>query len=298
MKYELGRQSVEELLPQDSFTTIEYLRAEGFSERYIEYFLRPFLGGILLDRDLSTSESVFRFVYGMLAKGDVAIPAWGMGEIAEQLANGLPRGAVRCGRRVVALTRSNGKVTGVRTRDEEIEADAVVSAVSAPQARQLSDVAAPLDEVGCTTLYFATDSPLPWGRKLLLNADSRSFVSHCCSISNVAPNCAPPEKHLLSAVVLGTPDLEDDLIAELALADIDRMSPDSNVKSAKLLAIYRIPHAQTAQPPGFRSKLITDVNPEPGLYLAGDYLRSSSINGAMESGEVTAHAILAGVPRT
>jgi hypothetical protein len=42
------------LLEGASLDIVDSLRAEGFSERIIERFFRPFLGGVLLDRDLAS----------------------------------------------------------------------------------------------------------------------------------------------------------------------------------------------------------------------------------------------------
>ena len=72
-------------------TTIEALRSEGFSDRIIEHFFRPFLGGVFLDRELRTSSRMFDFVFRMFAAGDAALPAHGMGAMARQIASGFPR---------------------------------------------------------------------------------------------------------------------------------------------------------------------------------------------------------------
>ncbi len=115
-------------------------------------------------------------------------------------------------------------------------------------------------------------------------------------LSNIAPGYAPEGKHLLSASVLGLPELPDDQLATRVLEDIARLAPPGKLASYEFLGAVRIPYAQFPQPPGFRRNLPRSLNPEPGLYLAGEYFRSSSINGAMASGEAVAHAVLGALP--
>jgi protoporphyrinogen oxidase len=173
-----------------------------------------------------------------------------------------------------------------------VEADAVVLAVDGPAAKALAGVDIPEGQVGCTTLYFGGDESLYRGRKILLNANPDAFVTDCGMISNVAPAYAPPGKHLLSVSVLGARDMPDEQLAARALDDLARMAPEERLRTYRLLWVYRIPYAQFAQPPGFRARLPRELNPEPGLWLAGEYFRTSSINGAMASGEAAARALL------
>ncbi len=52
-----------------------------------------------------------------------------------------------------------------------------------------------------------------------------------------------------------------------------------------------MPFAQLVQPPGFFDNLSPNATSTPGLYLAGEYTTSSSIHGAMHSGEHAARAL-------
>ena len=85
------RGTLDECFARPETTTIEALRSERFSDRIIERFFRPFLGGVFLDLELRTSSRMFDFVFRMFAEGDAALPAHGMGTIARQIANQLPR---------------------------------------------------------------------------------------------------------------------------------------------------------------------------------------------------------------
>ena len=73
------RGSTEDQFRRPETTTLEALRAEGFSGSMVERFFRPFLGGIFLDPGLETSSRMFHFVFRMFSTGDAALPAEGMG---------------------------------------------------------------------------------------------------------------------------------------------------------------------------------------------------------------------------
>ncbi len=276
-------ESAGELDSADS-SSLEYLRGKGFSERIIGNFYRPFYGGIFLDRSLSTSARVLRFTFKMLATGKTAVPARGIGEIPKQLAARLPASAVRANSPVRSLLREGSRVVGVDADGEEHEADAVVMATDAPTAARLAGVPVPEGSVGQVCVYYATDG-LDAGKKIVLNAEDGGFVNNAVQISAVAPSYASRGLHLLSVVALGGFDLPDDEIYRRGIEDVSRWYSQANFEP---LAVYRVPYAQFAQPPGVHEKLPENRTGIPGLVLAGEYTEDSSINGSMLSGEKAA----------
>ncbi|WP_273843574.1 NAD(P)/FAD-dependent oxidoreductase [Rubrobacter calidifluminis] len=273
-------------------TTLECLRGLGFSQRIIETFFRPFYGGILLDRSLSTSCRVFRFTFRMLASGEVAVPARGMGEISKQLASRLPEGAVHLGCPVERILREDGRAVGVRAAGEEHEADAVVLATEAPVARRLAGIQVPDGGLGQVCACYATGLPnaLGSGRKIVLDA-SEGPVDSVVAMDAISPFYAPPGMGLLSVVLSGVDDASD---AEIFRLGVEGISGWDGSLSPEPLAVYRIPYAQFPQPPGFHRTLPSNRTPTPGLFLAGEYTVDSSINGAILSGERAAREVLAG----
>ena len=269
-------------------STLQYLRAAGLSERYIDSFFRPFYGGIFLNRGLSTSSRVLRFTLRMLATGSTVVPALGMGGIPRQLASRLPEDAVSLNSPVEALLREGERVVGVRVAGEEHEADAVVVATDAPAAGTLTGEAVPEGAVGEVCLYYETDG-LGSGKKILLNAKDGAFVNNAVEISNVSEKYAPPGRHLLSAVALTGLDLPDEELYRRGIEDLSRWYPGADFRP---LALYRIPYGQFAQPPGIHDSLPENGTQTPGLVLAGEYTEDASINGSMLSGEKAAEAVL------
>lgn len=275
---------------EGDISSLSYLRGRGFSEQIVDSFFRPFYGGIFLDRSLSTSSRVLRFTFKMLATGKTAVPARGIGEIPKQLAARLQLGAVRTNSPVEALLQEGDRVVGVMAAGEEHEADAVVVATDALTAGWLTDAAIPEESVGQVCAYYSADG-FPSSKKVMLNAEGAGFVNNAVQISDVAPSYAPQGQHLLNVVALEGFDLSDEEIYRRGAEDVSRWYPEANLWP---LAIYRIPFAQFAQPPGVHERMPKNRMETLGLFLAGEYTEDSSINGSMLSGQRAAEEVMRG----
>jgi len=298
---ELRGKTVDEVLAGKDETTRAFLERRGFSAEAIERFFRPFFAGIFLERQLATSAKCFRFDYKMLSDGDTVVPAGGMGAISEQVAAPLfARGRIRLGARVVALHEQAGRVHAAQVAGGElVRADAVVLATPAPETARLAGLTLPAAHNSVTTVYFAGERAVFAGRKIALNPAQDAFVNHASLLTNVAPEYAPPGKHLLAASILGVPAMGNDELAKRALRDLHRMFDGDRPAQAALaqyqpLRVYRIPYGQFSQPPGIHPTLPDNRTGRPGLYLASEITEASSLNAAMVSGEKCAQAILAG----
>ena len=288
-------------------TTREFLASRGFSASVIDGFFAPFYGGILLDRTLATSASVLLFTFKMLAEGDTVVPAAGMGALTKQLAAQLPAGSVRTDVGVHALTVYEGRVTGVvLAGGDMLPAAQVIMATDAPAAARLAatagvQIATPSGARGTTTVYFTTSgaSPIP-GRALWLNADASAVMSHAVTITDVAPEYAPRGVSLIAASAVGDAadrndaDLESAARRELAAMAKAAGDTAADAKTASLtrVAIWRVPYAQFAQPPGWRDHRPTIACGIPGLWRASEVLHSSSLEGAARGGQDAARAVL------
>ncbi len=276
----------------DEASTLTFLRVQGFSERTIDLFFRPFFGGIFLERELATTAAAFRFYLRMLAAGQTAVPARGMGTISRQLAAPLEAaGRILRNTPVVDLLHEEQRVVGVRLENgTELRARAVVLATEAPTAARLAGIDSPGGARQEAVVYFAGARPTYAGRKIVLNAAPDAYVNNAQLMSNVAPSYAPPGRHLLSAVVLGMPEEDDHMLIVRVMHDLRRMFANDSAALAALrtyypLAVYRIRYAQFPQPVGIYRSLPTNRGEAAGLYIAAEWTESSSINGAMVSGE-------------
>ncbi|QDU65620.1 protoporphyrinogen oxidase [Planctomycetes bacterium Pla86] len=286
LRHSCLRGTVDELFARPEATALEALRARGFGAELIDGFFRPFLGGILLDRDLGSSSRMFEFVFRMLSVGDAAVPAAGMGALSGQLAARLTEGSLRLNARVRAVER------GVVILDdgERIEADAVVVATDGPSAAQLLGEVADPGSRAVTCVYF--DAPQsPVGEPLLvLGGDAGALVNNFAVLSDVAPSYAPPGRHLLAATVLGA---HDQAAIVAPVVDELRQWYGESVDGWRHLRTYCIRHAQPAQPPGRLQPLDRPARTAGGAFVAGDHRTHASIEGALRSGRRVAEAVLA-----
>jgi phytoene dehydrogenase-like protein len=294
LKRELSGRSTETIF-QGPDTDIEsYLRSRGFSRKYIDNFAAPFYGGITLDRSLSTSKRVFEYTFKMLSEGKTAVPAGGMGEIPAQLRERAEAAGVdvRTGATVTEVDSDEGDAT-VTVDGASIEADAVVVAADPKAARELTDVSAiPTDAHACVTQWFSLSGrdELDAGTRLMLNA-TETGPNQIADHTAAAPEYAPAGVRLLSATFLGEREESDDELAALAKETLESWYPERRFDDFSLEHTDRIPFAQFRQPPGFSDSLPDTRDPVGPVYLAADYTRWSSIQGAMASGRDAATAV-------
>jgi phytoene dehydrogenase-like protein len=98
--------SSESLLSQDGAGVLEFLEMQGFSERCVERFFRPFFGGVFLDRSLLVDRAFFCFVFQQFVLGRAVLPRRGMQRIPEQLAAGLPAESLRLSSPVASVDKN------------------------------------------------------------------------------------------------------------------------------------------------------------------------------------------------
>ena len=296
------RRSIETLLhgklrglKTDDSSTHDELRRRHFSEQgFIEQVARPLAGAFLLDRSLETSARMMLFMVKMLTSGKLVIPENGIGEIAAQLAAKLPANAIRLETRVEGIVEADDRAVGVTlTGGEEMQGEAVVLAADLPNAARLTGGNEHIQGRSCVCLYFATTQSLYNGAKLLLNANPGATISHAIQLTNVSPAYAPKGQHLLAVTALGAPEMSDEEVANRCREELAAWFPDKDLSKLRQVGAYRIRFAEFKQSPGIFATLPGNTLPTKGLFLAGEYTESSSIHGAMTSGEKAAQAVLA-----
>lgn len=274
---------LDDLFQQPETSTLERLRQAGFSDRIIERFFRPFLGGVFLERELATSSRKLDFVFRMFATGDAVVPSQGMAAIPHQLRDGLSPEAVR----------TNTRVTGVSSRGvtlesgEELSSEAVVVATDQRTAAQLLGWPEPPAENRTTCLYFAADRPPLEEPILVLNGDSAGPINNLSVPSQVSASYAPQGRALVSVTVVGIPENQDALQNSVREQLANWFG--AAVRDWQHLRTYSIDNAlpnQSSLTPLTEQSLERD-----GIYICGDYLESASIHAALLSGRKTAEAL-------
>lgn len=175
----------------------------------------------------------------------------------------------------------------------EITADAVVLACGLEEVRRLAPVDAPLLEpLGVSVVYFAAPEAVSDERRIYLNSGTADPGHHAALLDNVCPSYAPDGSHLVGVTILGLPGAAGADLAERVRRQMAVWFRDSDVSRWRWLATVKVPNAQFRQPPGLLGRLPGPHTPLPGLFLAGDCTRHSSVQGALESGKRAAEAIL------
>ena len=291
--------SVEHLFRLPERTTLAALRDNAeFSKEMIDAFFRPFLGGVFLEDELTTSNRFFYFVFRMFAAGDVSLPAGGIGAIPKQLADRLPYGSVRLGRAVEAVGPKSVTVGG-----ESHPFDAVVLACGSDAAAALgakSDDAGPTTWRSTTCLYFVAEKAPRKEPILMLNGEGRGEpegaapgagpINSLCVPSRVCPSYASGGRELISVSVLGEAGAAPDLAAAVRKQAAAWFGPQAErwehletVRIEKALPAYEPP----TTPPA-------DVPVRSGaFYVCGDWRSDPSLNGAMATGRRAAEAAAA-----
>jgi phytoene dehydrogenase-like protein len=266
-------------------TSLQYLRDFGFSGEIIERFFRPFLGGIFLDPDLNTSSRMLEFVFRMFSTGDAALPAGGMGAIAEQLAAGLPEASLRLHARAVKITSGAVELAS----GEVVKAKAIVVATDERSASYLLPEMKTGENRRTTCFYYAVKR-LPVNQPLLvLNGEGRGPINNLSVPSLVARSYAPANSHLVSVSVVGEAACQPNL--ERAVHNQLRAWFGEDVMNWRLLKTYDIGYALPVTPRGVtahRTRML-----RAGVFICGDHCENASINGAMLSGRSAAASVVA-----
>jgi len=276
--------SVADIFASKETSSIDFLRAYGFSHSMIAGFFEPFFGGIFLERQLSTSDHMLQFVFRMFSDGYAALPAEGMGALPRQLAAGLPPQTIRTGAKVARIIK--GGVT--LESGEKFFAKATVLATDFSSATTLVPSIPEIRPKGTTCFYFAADRAPVDEPILLLNGTSQGMINSVCVPSLISRSYAPGASHLISVSVVDQDARANvgKIMEELG----EWFGPDT--QAWKPLKSYWIPYALPEQ------TRVPDPNTqlrEDGIYVCGDYRSTASINGALLSGRLTAEAICAEV---
>ena len=289
--------TIEHLFHLPERTTLAALRDNaGLSDEIIDAFFRPFLGGVFLERELTTSNRFFYFVFRMFAEGEATLPGGGIGAVPKQLADRLPYGSVRLNRTVAAVSKDSVTVAG----SEPQAFDAVVLAAGAEAVQSLGvnhDHPAPTTWHGTTCVYFTADRAPVQEPILILNGDGPDEATgggpiNTLSIqSRVCPTYASGGKELIAVTVLGDAGGADlpDRVRKQATGwfgkQAERWEHLKTVSVPQALPSYAPPTTPPAEVP---------VRSPGGVYLCGDWRSDPSLNGAMATGRRAAEAVLGG----
>lgn len=282
-KEALGVREIPRWLPETR--TEDYLRDFGVSDQFINDIVRPFFSGMFLESDLRTSARLFLFLFSMLQRGGIALPARGIQAIPEQLAAQLPEDSIQFNTTIEAARRGELTLAG----GQVVAAQHIVLATGEAAACHLRGQPCTVRTRSATCLYFSADH-VPGDLPIqYVDGAGRGPINTACVVSRVVPDCAPPGKHLVVASVIGSPSSQD-----LQSVVHDQLEEWFG-PSARAWRHLRTYQTQSAIPEERLLRLGPAPLPaelEPGLYQCGDYCHDATMNGALLSGRAAGEAVL------
>jgi len=273
----LKKTNLDQALAVEDQSTLAFLERQGYSERAIEIFWRPFLGGIFLEAELSTSARMFQMVFSLFARGRATLPETGMQAIPDQLASRLPASSLKLDCRVVETGPRHVRLAS----GEVLEGAHVVDARDPWSVQGVAQAAR-----GTRCFYFAAEPP-PWSRPWLVLCPEAKKIQTLSFLNQLHPERSPAGQALLSVSTLSLDATEDEIREDLLRLFGRR------VLSWPLLRSYALPHALPGQNAGHLNPASRTGKNEAGVFCCGDHLETASIEGAMRSGKRIAEQISA-----
>ncbi len=286
LKLKLGRKSIKEIFSENEITTTSYLKREGFSETIMEQFFRPFMTGIFLEDQLTTSSRMFEFVFKMFSEGDAAIPLKGMGMIPKQLAQCLSMHELLFHQNVSAI---EGNIVTTAS-GATYKADFILIATD-PLHSPIDDVKPATAYHSVSNMYF-TARKRPFEKPLIaLNTLPGKLVNNIAVMDRISAGYSKNGDSLISMSLIGDhSNAIQTALQEKVIAEIKIWYPKAvNWKHLKTYHIqYALPNDdEVINEPDYKAMRITAQ-----CFVCGDHLLNGSINAAMKSGRRAAEAIL------
>ncbi len=286
LKLKLSRKTIEIIFSSTEITTLAYLKREGFSDTIINQFFKPFMTGIFLEDQLSTSSRKFEFVFKMFSEGDAAIPAKGMGMIPLQLAECLSADEIVFNQKVSKIIgRSVITTCGLTYSADFILIATDQLSIPNPHVNFL------IDYHSVTNIYF-TSKVKPFEAPLIaLNAMPGKLVNNMAVMNQISESYSNNKGALISLSLIGnhSQKKEEELQASV-IAELKTWYPEAaNWKHLKTYHIhYALPNDDSVNNLPDEKAFKFDTN----CFVCGDHLMNGSINAAMKSGRLAAEAII------
>ena len=288
----------------------EYLARIGIPES-VQTTFRGFLEMTMGQVERSGHAYMRTYLAEMLIKADkLYVPEKGAGALAHALADACGDN-INVSAPVDRIVIQDGATTGVRVNGDTIEADAVICAVPPTQALNIisdlpTDIQNTLGNItystGCRVVIGLDRPPLPegWNGALHPEDDTPLMLDRSLNL----PSITPPGKSTLDLLVgreraKELIKLDDDEIKRQMLRDARKNPPPGSAlpsdHEVTFTRVYRWKEAVCMGPPGMfiavadaRRNLSENVT---NLFLAGDYTKTPSVNGALASGVEAAEQV-------
>ncbi len=257
--------------------TRDALRRLRVSERAIDGVVAPFLRGTLLDDDLATSWHYSALVLKSFTRGRPGTHPRGVAALADAFASRLTSTTLRLGETVRRVSAHS-----VHTEGARYDARAVIVATDATSAHSL--LAIPDPGWRAQTTWWLSLPRVPDATQLRIDT-RRRFLSSALDLASAAPERAPLGRSLIGASANGefTADhdaaVRDDVarLYGVPVREVDLIARDVVAKALPVLGLPLDLHRSSER---------------DGVIVAGDFLQTPSIQGALVSGRRAARRAL------
>lgn len=280
--------------------------SKELGQDFVELLAYPLLGAYYG----CAPERVSAALYHALAKAGLDVSLYGVhggtGALLQAMAGAAQsRGAdVRTGVEVTSV-RAAGDVVKLEYGGETTEFDAAVVALPAPAVTTLIEMPPPVaawlkrvEFAPAAVLAIVVDRPInaDFFGLSLLRSEISELVAICVQ-ARKASGLVPPDRGLL--ICLGSPQANASLVeageaaVERMVAAVERVLPGTRKRITRT-RLYRHPVGYPVFYPGYLKHLRrfpAEALPH-GIALAGDYLVSPTVEGALRSGERAAERVL------
>jgi protoporphyrinogen oxidase len=286
LKLKLKNPELAEIFDRPEKTTMAYLKEQGFSEKMISQFFKPFMTGIFLEDKLCTSSRMFEFVFKMFSEGETAIPAKGMGMIPAQMAKDLSTEELILKEKVVSINE-DGVITASGKRYHAQKILIATDGANLP-APFTSDNKKPNS---VTNIYFSAFLP-PFMKPIIaLNSMNNKLVNNIAVMDQISPAYAPHGISLVSVSLIG--DFKNDAKTDLSFEVIQELRywfPEA--KDWDHLRTYHIPYGLPNDENVNNDLNLSNFRLSDTCFQCGDHLLNGSINAAMKSGRQAAEFLI------
>ncbi len=286
LRQKISHKSVEDILLWPEMSIRDYLRVYGFSEQFQRCFFRPFVGGAFFDLSLDTSSRMLEWLMKLMGAGVAALPARGMGALADQILAKLRHCRVHVGCAVASLDGAGV----VLASGERLSPLATVVATDGPTGQRLLGRTVSTRSRGGAWLYFAARKAPYEEAMAVLNGEGFGPVNLFCPVTNVAPSYSEGAGGVLLAVEVV--DRSWVYHSDLPRAVVEQLKGwfGREVESWRFLRHYAVRHALLDMSPPVMDTLLP-VRLGGGVYGCGELCMGGSVEGALLSGRRAAEAV-------
>ena len=248
----------------------DFLKNFGFSHTFIKNFFVSFFQGVFLSKDLNVPLKYFLFIFSLFSKSNVSIPINGIDQIAKNIASLLDSSKIIFNKEII-----NIGINSIKTKDGDnfnfknlYCTDSKIEKLINKELNQ--EFFKDITYNGTQCFYFISDM-------VDINDDFIYLFPDSNNITNIYFKKVSQDELLVSVSSLSMEVSKNTIEKEI-------LGYFSSMKNIRFLNSYKIPDALPSNPKFFNFQEKSFYKYTNNIYIAGDYLSSPCLDGAIQSG--------------